>query len=686
MNRWPLLLMALILSTGQYTLAQTARVSPAVQRWQQQPDSPQMKVWILFTDKGPDIQQRIQEAAARLNPLVRWRRKFQNPEAPLVDEADVPVYEPYVNQVRQRVTRLVVTSRWVNGVSAWLTPDQVDQVRQLPFVRRIQPVRRFIIPELVSVTPVDPGSMRKPATGQNTTLEYGPSYNQLNQINVIKLHEMGYAGNGITIAMLDAGFQNLEHETFSHLKIADTWDFPNNDPNVENQDGQLGEGSHGTYTLSTIGGFTEGMLVGPAYEASYLLYKTEVTNWERHVEEDYWVAGAERAEQHGAWMISSSLGYSTFDSGEGDYTWEDMDGNTTIVTKGADAAAKKGLLVITSAGNEGSAPVPQNTLVAPSDGDSVIAAAAVDEFGLRASFSSVGPAADGRIKPDLAARGVGTYCASPATNKAYTQVSGTSLSCPLVAGAAAVVWQVNPRLTNMQVREALRRTASQADNPDRYLGWGIVNAYEAAFYYTPRIVHQAFPDTIGLRQEITVEAVVTSRFPLKKDSVVVTYRFDNQSWQRQIMQAVNDTLFQATITTPGIPTNMDYYISAVGDSGKAFVPSFAPEEYFSTYFSSEPSDIAEQPLPVSRQFYLSPAYPNPFNGVTRLKLHVAQKGRVNLAVFNLQGQRVDQLYQGKLSPGDYEFKWNPHRVGSGVFYVVLKGERDFQTRKVLYIK
>ncbi len=675
----------LIWGMGQLASAQSARISPAIDRWRQQVDAPPLKVWILFSDKGERITERLEQLAVTLPPAVRLRRQWQRPNQPLVDVTDLPVYPPYLQQVRQRVERIVVVSRWINGVSAWVSPRQIDALLELPFVRRIQPVARFKVPEPVSVEPVQPDQMSSVKGTAQTTLEYGPSYNQLDQINVIPLHEMGYTGKGVTIAMLDAGFQNLEHEAFAYMDIVDTWDFPNGDANVENENGELGEGTHGTYTLSTIGGFKEGMLIGPAFEASFLLYKTEVTDWERHVEEDYWVAGAERAEQKGAWIISSSLGYNVFDQGEGDYSWEDMDGNTTIVTRGADIAARKGILVVNSAGNEGNAPEPQNTLVAPSDGDSVIAVAAVDEFGVRASFSSVGPAADGRIKPDLAARGVRTYCASPATNQSYTQVSGTSLSCPLVAGAAALVWQVNPRLTNMQVRRALRQTASQADQPDRYLGWGIVDAYAAAFYYTPRIVFRPFPDTIGLRQQYQIEAVVTSHFPLKKDSVVVTYRFANQDWQQAVMTPVNDTLYRATIESPGVPAQMDYYISAVADSGKGYVPSFAPEEYFSTYLSSDASGL-DEPEVITRQFYLTPAYPNPFNGTTWIELNVRQTTTVELAVYNLQGQKISQLFQGELEVGEHKFSWTPHQQGSGMYFIIARGEKERQFRKVLYIR
>ncbi len=298
--------------------------------------------------------------------------------------------------------------------------------------------------------------------------------------------------------MLDAGFNNLQHEAFQQLTVLHTWDFVNNDSVVSDEPGQMGSGNHGTYTLSTLAGFKEGQLIGPAFGAGFLLAKTENTDSERHIEEDNWVAGAEWADSLGADIISSSLGYLDFDAGEGDYTWEDMDGNTTIVTIGADIAASRGILVVNSAGNEGSATPPQNTLVAPADGDSVLAVGAVTSGGLRAPFSSMGPTADGRIKPDVMARGVATYCASPNQPNEYVTVSGTSLSCPLVAGAAALVLQASPGITNMQIIDALHQTASQANTPDNQYGWGIINAYEAATLFSGLPDEDNFPTTLEL--------------------------------------------------------------------------------------------------------------------------------------------------------------------------------------------
>ena len=282
---------------------------------------------------------------------------------------------------------------------------------------------------------------------------------------------------------MDAGFNRLSHDAFLSMDIIAAWDFVNNDPNVGDE-GDMGEGSHGTQTLSTIGGYAPGHLIGPAFNSSYILAKTENTDTETPIEEDNWIAAMEWADSIGVDVTSTSLGYIGYDPPYQSYTWEDMDGNTTVITNGADYAAYIGIVVVNSAGNEGYN-ASHNTLGAPSDGDSVIAAGAVNSSGSRSSFSSVGPTVDGRIKPDIMALGSGDVVASPYNDHNYTTASGTSFSCPLSAGVAALILCSNPNLTPMQVRDAMRNTASKNSNPDNLYGWGILNALSAINYFPP---------------------------------------------------------------------------------------------------------------------------------------------------------------------------------------------------------
>ena len=278
---------------------------------------------------------------------------------------------------------------------------------------------------------------------------------------------------------MDAGFDIWStHQVFDSMNVIATWDFVNGDPDVENGS-DMGDGSHGTATLSLIGGFYQGQLIGPAFGANFILTKTENTESETPIEEDNWIAAMEWADSIGVDVTSTSLSYLDYDPPYPSYTWQDMDGNTALITNGADYAVYIGIFVVNSAGNNGYVAPPQNTLGAPADGDSVMAAGSVKSDGTRSSFSSVGPTFDGRIKPDLMAMGSNDYHACNWSNNCYGNGSGTSYSCPLIAGCAALLLEVEPSLTPMQLATLLKSTASQSNNPDNLNGWGIINTYAA---------------------------------------------------------------------------------------------------------------------------------------------------------------------------------------------------------------
>ncbi|MEJ2507834.1 MAG: S8 family serine peptidase, partial [Ignavibacteriaceae bacterium] len=237
----------------------------------------------------------------------------------------------------------------------------------------------------------------------------------------------------------------------------------NNNPDVSGH-------YHGTNTLSIIGGFKEGELIGPAYGSSYILAVTEDISSETPVEEDNWIAAMEWADSIGVDVTSTSLGYLSFSAPYVSYTWEDMDGKTARITIAADYAVSLGIVVINSAGNNGFNS-DHNTLDAPADGDSVITIGAVTSNGNRSGFSSVGPTVDGRIKPDLMAMGSSVYAAGTSSLTSYGTVSGTSYACPLAAGCAALLLSYQPSLIPMEILNLFRQTASQSNNPDRLMGW-----------------------------------------------------------------------------------------------------------------------------------------------------------------------------------------------------------------------
>ncbi|MCP5115908.1 MAG: S8 family serine peptidase, partial [bacterium] len=332
-------------------------------------------------------------------------------------------------------------------------------------------------PELSVPTFGSPSELPASGAQKRLQIDYGTSFGQVEQIQVPAVHALGLHGEGVVIAVFDTGFTNLGHEALAHLDIAARWDFVNGDRAVDNNRDR-GNGSHGTETLSVLGGYAEGELVGPAFASTYLLAKTEDTESETPVEEDNWAAATEWAEALGADIISSSLGYLEFDSPHPSYTFEDMDGKTAVTTRAAQMAARRGVVVVTSAGNEGFH-ASHNTLGAPADGRLVLAIGAVDTFDNRADFSSVGPTADGRIKPDVMAQGVLVKTASPRQPRQYRLSDGTSFSCPLAAGVAALVLQAHPDWTVRRLRSALRSTADNADQPDKLMGWGVLDALAA---------------------------------------------------------------------------------------------------------------------------------------------------------------------------------------------------------------
>ncbi len=454
------------------------------------------KYRVEFTDKN-DSPYSVLKPQEFLSPRAIERRKRQGIG---IEENDLPVNPQYLNEIRARGATVLNVSKWFNSATVWAERDTIAKIEALPFVKQTTPIGKYR--RLKS-------KKRKPKTrdpGKEYTREeepYGYGAMQIGMLNGHLLHYMGYAGDGMLVAVLDGGFTNVDIMPFFDTLRADGRLLESRDF-VYNDNYAYEASQHGSQVLSTMAANLPGLMIGTAPDASYVCIRTEEVGSELVVEEDNWVAGIEYADSLGVDVSNTSLGYTTFDIKKMNYTYEDMDGETALASRAADIAASKGILVVNSAGNSGND--AWQYIGVPADGDSVMAVGGVDRFGKYASFSSIGPSADGDIKPNVSAVGFQTVVAS-IYDYDIGGASGTSFASPIMAGMAAALWQAFPEKNNMDIFRAIEQSASQADAPDTELGYGIPDFFKAYMMLSDRITplggEQIFIRPQALKDELT---------------------------------------------------------------------------------------------------------------------------------------------------------------------------------------
>ncbi|NBC81833.1 MAG: S8 family serine peptidase [Bacteroidetes bacterium] len=426
------------------------------------------KYWVEFTDKK-NTSFSIDQPLEFLSPRAVERRINQSIQ---ITEQDLPVNSFYTDSLKKLGLDVLYTSRWFNAATVYSQDTLLmDTLHNYGFVKN--PVRTFSI----EPAPVKTDTVVKKVKKKKKTsflLNYDMHLLQLEIMNGHKLHNIGYRGKGMMIAVLDAGFYRTNvlpafDSVWARNCIISTRNFVNDTADV------FKTHTHGMKVLSIMAGNMPGYLMGSAPEADYVLIQSEDSQSEYAIEGDNWIAAAEFADSIGADVINSSLGYSTFDAPEQNYAYSDMDGNTSRITQAADIAASKGILVVTSAGNQGNK--SWKYITAPADADSALTVGAVTPTGEYAAFSSKGPAYDGRIKPNVSAIGLGTFYQQ--TDSTIAIGNGTSFSSPLVAGLAACLWQHFPQANNMEILKTIEASANLYPFSDTLTGYGIPDFYRA---------------------------------------------------------------------------------------------------------------------------------------------------------------------------------------------------------------
>lgn len=423
--------------------------------------------WIQFTDKA-NSPYSIDNPEAYLSPRALQRRANLGIA---IDEYDIPVNPQYLQAVANCGAEILNPSKWLNGVSVHVTdPAVIDAINALGFVSTVrncpndlkaqEQKQRWFANESIPM-----------ASNRGSKGYYGGAEDQVKQLKANVLHDMGFDGTGIVVAILDGGFYGTDvHSCFDNMReegrLLGVRDYVYGSTTVYSQS------THGTSCLSTMAAYVPNTMVGTAPKASYYLIHTEDAETENIVEEYNWVSGAEYADSLGVDVCSTSLGYIDFDMPQWDHPFSHFDGHTAPMTIGAEIAASRGMLCVNAAANEGPGTC---TLGIPADAEHIITVGAVDANGERASFSSVGPTYDGRIKPDVMAMGEGTYVASgyPGWYEDYYNGNGTSFATPVLAGAVACLRQARPYASVQEICDAIRQCGNRANNPDSYYGYGI---------------------------------------------------------------------------------------------------------------------------------------------------------------------------------------------------------------------
>jgi serine protease AprX len=639
---------------------------------------PQGKYFIYFTDKGGENSKVLNKTSASyiqalqdLSPKAIERRIINMGED-FITYDDLPINKNYIDEVEKLGIKIIRKLSWFNSVSAVLTSDQINILESLPFIKSIEPVKKLYFQN-------DPliNSGQQLFKQADSDYGYGVSFNQMNLSDVPLVHSKNINGQNVLIGILDSGFDWKFHNSLKDRNVIAEYDFIFEDSVTANQQGDSpSQDSHGTYVFSIIAGFADSILIGPAFNSSFILAKTEDIRSETHIEEDNYAAALIWMESYGVDITTSSLGYNIFDSGYS-YTYSDMDGRTTIVTKAADLAFQRGVSTFTAAGNEGND--SWKYIIAPADAFNIISVGAVDASGNFASFSSQGPTFDGRIKPEVVAQGVNTYGAVAGTMDGYRFANGTSAATPIASGVAALLLSANPYLKNTQIRSIILETSSNSKNPNNQIGYGIISAKNAIEFPNLENVN----DSYVLHKTFLDDNIIAS-------SVNVVFQIADDLFEAFPMIKSGDYDFTYTIPIKNAGELVEFSIIYSDSQNNSYIIPQTGKFKF-----NYGSDIISLNLDIETpnlNYEVSDFYPNPFipskHKNTRINFISTGKEIFKLMLIDGTGQKVKEVSTTTFAGENY-FEWDGfsdrgYLCASGVYYALIQlGGKEFGKKLVL---
>lgn len=641
---------------------------------------------VFFKDKGPgefssgSLMYESAKNSLSQRCLVR-RAKVMNPDS-LINFGDVPVYLPYLDSLKKLKCNIRLKLKWKNYAMLDCDSAITENLRQLPFVIKVQKTGRklselahqsqFSLLEKISVE-LDNSDRINNTKDYN----YGESFFQAELMNIPLIHRFGIGGNDVLLGFIDSGFRWRFLSSLANADVKGEYDFVYSDTVASNQSGDnYNQDHHGTLCFGTVAGFIKDKLIGIAPNASFLLAKTEDIKSEKRIEEDNYAAAIEWMEAAGADITSSSLGYSKYDTSETAASFDDFDGNSTIAAQAINIAVAKGMVCVTSAGNSGSNP---KTIVSPADADSAITIGATNSDGTAvAGFSSRGPNAKGKLKPELSALGTAVFTIVPTADSLFLRANGTSLSTPLVSGGIALMLSAFPELKNYEIKNLLLKNASQAESPDNNLGYGIPNFYESMLDYGI-IIGQ--PGYFTLKSKfIRLFVFIDSRNSFASHNLYVRFNgaatftsfpLKPQGYRFRYFADIPIELFGGKAAEGYILADDGFRSRRMPfDAEKTFI--IKPDSIFIPF--GVPATIAGEIAENAANLFVYPSILTHRNVETNITLIIPEASDVIFSLYNPIGQKAGERLINTADAGVIKFSWQTENLPSGPYFLHAEGK------------